>query len=473
MTESGTVQMPVETQNTRLSQGVRTPLLPPLDGEARPGEVDVLIMGGGPVGLSAALLLAQRGIDVLLLERRGFTAHYPRAHLLNVRTMEIFHEMGVADDIYALAPPDDRWRKVVWYTSLAGPTPLHGLKIGEVPAWGGGADAQRYALASPRKFSNLPQIRLDRLLWEHADAACPGRIRGQQEVTGIEQDDSGATVRVIDRTSGDTYSLRAKYVIAADGGRVSSELLDVELEGPRAIRDIVNQYVSADLSLWSEEDALLAYFVSPSGHGQTSGVLQALGPRDYSRKSAEWLIAITPRSTDHAAEDDTTLVVKAREMLGLAPDHPITVHAVSHWQYEGVVAKRFRVGRVFLAGDAAHRHPPTGGLGLNCGVQDAHNLAWKLAAVLDGYGDDALLDSYESERRPIAAYYTAHALENATRHAPIGTALGLRPDQSEEAGWREIEVWTSDTPEGERRRKAVAAAVAANAADYSQLNSTW
>jgi 2,4-dichlorophenol 6-monooxygenase len=457
---------------------VRRPaLLPPLDPEQWPAEVPVLIVGGGPAGLSAAVLLAQRGIEVLLVERRGFVSHYPRAHLLNVRTMEVFDEMGVADDVYALAPRDDRWRKVVWYTSVAGPTPLYGIKLGEVPAWGGGPDAVRYAEASPRRFSNLPQIRLDRLLWQHADAVAPGRVRGGQELTGLVQHDGGGvTATVTDRATGSVREVHARYLVAADGGRVSAGLLGTELEGPRAIRDVVSHYVSTDLQGWSEPDALLAHFIEPSGHGRTVGALQALGPWRYGRESPEWVVALTPRAgtpdDGHEAEDvdEETLLARARAMLGLPADHPITLHASSSWQYEGVVARRFRVGSAFLVGDAAHRHPPTGGLGLNCAVQDVHNLAWKLAAVLSGQAGDALLDSYERERRPIAAYYTAHALENAGRHAPIGTALGLAPGQSEDEGWAEIAVFCSDTPEGEQRRKEVAAAVAENANDYSQLN---
>ena len=117
--------------------------------------------------------------------------------------MEVFHEMGVAGDIYALAPADDRWRKAVWYTSVAGPTPLHGLELGEVPAWGGGPDAVRYAQASPRKFSNLPQIRLDPLLWQHAAASCPGSLRARQELTALEQHArGGVTATLPDRDTG-------------------------------------------------------------------------------------------------------------------------------------------------------------------------------------------------------------------------------------------------------------------------------
>jgi 2,4-dichlorophenol 6-monooxygenase len=449
----------------------RTALLPALGPDEWPEQVPVLIAGGGPAGLTAAVLLAQLGIEVLLVDRRGPESRFPRAHLLNVRTMESFHDIGVAEDIYALAPEDDRWRKVVWYTSVAGPGPLHGLKLGEVPAWGGGPDADRYAEASPRKFSNLPQIRLDPLLWRHASARCPGRIRARQELTGLEQHQpGGVTATITDRETGAERRIRARYLIAADGGRISSTLLGVELEGPTAINDVISHYVSTDLGAWSEPDALLAHFIQPSGEGRVVGTLQALGPGRYGRESPEWLVAVAQRAADPAALDGDTLLARAREMLGLEPGHPITLHSTSHWQYEGVVARRFRAGSAFLVGDAAHRHPPTGGLGLNCAVQDVHNLAWKLAAVLRGAAGDSLLDSYETERRPIAAFYTAHALENAGRHAPIGTALGLAPGVTEAEGWAQMGIFTSDTADGDKRRAAVAEAVAENANDYSQLN---
>jgi 2,4-dichlorophenol 6-monooxygenase len=455
-----------EAQQHRVSRSApREPLLAPLPADERPEEVSVVIVGGGPAGLTSALLLAQRGVDVLLLERRGFTTHFPRAHLLNVRTMEVMHEIGVADDVYALSPPGDEWRRVVWYTSIGAGSKL----IGELPAWGGVDDADAYALASPRRFANVPQLRLDRLLWEHADAACPGRIRGRQEVIGIETGDDGAVVSVVDRHSGQSYEVRARYVLAADGGRTCAELVGAELDGPRGLVDAVSMYVSTDLSMWAEQDGLLCFVINPETESVSTGGLLALGPDTWGNKSREWSLGMSfPAGAGET--DEAKLLGHFRAVLGLPDDHQVEVHAISHWQFEGVVADRFRAGPVFLLGDAAHRHPPTGGLGLNCAVQDAHNLAWKLAAVLDGHADEQLLDTYQSERRLIAAQYVAHALENAGRNMMVSNALGLTVGQARDQAREQMRLWQEDSPEGRLKREAVNDAVQANAEDFSQIN---
>ncbi|OWY81532.1 FAD-dependent oxidoreductase [Rhodococcus sp. BUPNP1] len=432
--------------------------------------VEVAVIGGGPAGLTAAIALAQLGIDVVVFERRATTSHLPRAHLLNQRTMEIFDALGVADDVYEHSPPEDRWHRVGWHTSLAGDRPGQGQAIGHIHAWGGGPDAQRYAAASPSRYANVPQMRLDPLLRKHAERHCPDRIHYGHEVFELRNSDSGVELDVRETDSGTVRTVRARYVIGADGGRYVTSAVGVEMQGPTQLLDMVSMHVTADLSQWITDDqVLLYYFVDPNGNGGFRGSMCAMGPETWGSQSREWAFHQAFAWGSKDATDEEALKNRFRDILGI-PDLQFDVHAVSHWEFEGVTAERYRVGSIFLAGNAAHRHPPTGGLGLNTAVQDVDNLCWKLAQVLRGQADDALLDTYESERRPVGLFNVQHSLTNAGGHRKIAAALGMAEGLPVEDGWAEIDTWLAPGPAGDARRRAVAEAVAANGDDYSQLN---
>jgi 2,4-dichlorophenol 6-monooxygenase len=430
----------------------------------------VLIVGGGPAGLSAAILLAERGIDVLLVERHPATSRLPRAHLLNQRTMEIFTEIGVATDVYALSPPEDRWHRVAWHTTLAGTDGLRGRVLGFLPAWGGGPDTTRYAAASPCRYANVPQLRLDPVLRARAEAVCaPQRVRFYHELTALDTDRGTVRATVLDRANGEPYTVEARYLVAADGGRSCAGMLGVTMEGPTDLLDMVTVHASADLSPWIDDDeVLLRFFINPDGQGSFAGAMCAMGPTGWGRDSTEWAIHTAFRTGDPTRFDTGAVLTRVRRFLGI-PDLDLDVHAISHWEFEGVVAQRFRHGPAFLAGNAAHRHPPTGGLGLNTAIQDVHNLAWKLDAVLSGRAGEALLDTYDTERRPVGAFTVQHCLSNAGGHARVAAALGLRAGQPEGEGWAAVAAWAADSPAGAATRAAVAEAIASNADDYSQL----
>ncbi|MFK0120488.1 FAD-dependent monooxygenase [Streptomyces sp. NPDC090994] len=417
----------------------------------RDTEVPVLVVGGGGCGLAASVFLSEAGVRHLLVERRESTSVLPRAHYLNQRTMEIFRQYGIADDVYGISCPPENMSEVVWSTSLAGDGPVDARELHRMESFGGGSPTGAYAVDSTGPSTNLPQHRLEPLLRRHAERRAPDSLLFHHEMTGFTQDEHGVTARVTDRTTGEVSTVRARYLLGADGGRSVGKALDVAMDGAGGGFTIISVHFSADLSRWWPGDkVLMTHIISPEGE---VSVVVATGPR-WGLASDEWALHFRVPPGAEADLGTAAIAVRVRELLKLPGDLDVRVHHVSEYRPEAVVARSFRAGRVFLAGDAAHRQPPAAGGGLNTAVQDAHNLAWKLGAVLDGRAGEALLDSYEAERLPVARRNVGWAMNCLLNYGVLFASLGVvhgRPEATR-ANFAEL---LADTPLGQTRRTVV------------------
>ncbi len=416
-------------------------------------EVDVLIVGGGGCGLAASIMLSDLSVDHLLIERHPGTALMPKAHELNPRTMEILSQFGVSEDVYRMGAPFEHNCAVRFFTSLGGPEVWHGRELHREDAWSGGALTEHYRPLTAYRHGNLPQMQLEPLLRRHAEARAPERVRFHHELVAFDQDRDGVTARVRRRDDDADYEVRAQYMLAADGGRTVGPSLGIAMEGPEPFVHTVSVHFAANLAPWlNSDDAIIHTIVRPDLDGRwlRTGCL-AMGPSRFDRHSEEWVASITlPSGEEDRPFDDELAAAGVRERLGLA-DLDLRVLRFSRWRIDALLADRFRDGRVFIAGDAAHRHSPFGGLGLNTGIQDAHNLTWKLAHVVRGAAEDPLLDSYEAERRPVGRRNVDFATTAFFGHLGVAGAFGVLPGAPAEHNRRSLEALFSDTEDGRRR----------------------
>jgi 2,4-dichlorophenol 6-monooxygenase len=410
-------------------------------------ETDVLVIGSGPAGAGAALALATLGVDHLVITKYRWTANTPRAHITNQRTVEIFRDLGIEDDVLAQGTEHPLMGDTVFCTSLAGE------EIGRVRTWGTHpARESDYVQASPSFNCDIPQTFLEPILIGHA-ASRGSRIRFDTEYLGLRQDTDWVTVRVRDRVSGQELSIRARYVLGADGGR-SQVAADIGLpfEGQMDVAGSMNIVFHADLSAYVEHRPSVLYWVLQPG-ANIGGI--GLGLVRMVRPWNEWLIVwgydINQPPPDVNDEMATRIV---HELVG-DDSIPVTIRSTSLWGNNKMYATRYRAGRVFCLGDAVHRHPPSNGLGSNTSIQDAYNLAWKLAYVLRGQAGERLLDSYDAERAPIGKQIVLRANKSIEEFGPIFAALGLTDTDDPEEMRTRIAARADNTPEAARQRAAL------------------
>jgi 2-polyprenyl-6-methoxyphenol hydroxylase-like FAD-dependent oxidoreductase len=361
-------------------------------------EIPVLISGGGPVGLTASLLLSQHGVRSLLVERHPSTAITPKARGINARTMEVFRQCGIDTAIRDAGLQEGRLGLIVWTEALAG---------NEIERRVPGRATAKNMAVTPVRNCLCAQDDLEPVIRRFAESAGPGTLRFNTELTSFNQRPGAVTGTLTDRSTGAETPFTARYLIAAEGAQSRvRRALDVNMVGEEKVYDSVNILFHADLTQWVEHRPAALYFVEQDDLRAT---FLTINGRDrwgfliHGVKQYGW------KPQDFTQEFCAELI---RKGVGV-PDLAVSVLGVNPWEASAIVADRYRVGDVFLAGDAAHEMPPTGGFGLNTGVQDVHNLTWKLAAVLRGKADDGLLDSYHAERQPYGETVTANALANA------------------------------------------------------------
>ncbi|HKR38294.1 MAG TPA: FAD-dependent monooxygenase [Paraburkholderia sp.] len=405
---------------------------------------DVLVVGAGPTGLTASIYLAKHGVKVLSISKYPGTAPAPRAHITNQRTLEVFRDLEIEDQVRQVGYELSYLSNNVMVTSMAG------LEIGRYRSYGTGPDRlSEYALASPCPAANCQQHVMEPVLLAEA-RRLGADVRFNNELLNIEQTDNEVIARVLDRETGVEYSVHAAYAIGADGGRSTvAEQLDFKFTGEAGLKGMASSWLEVDLTQYAAHRPGIIYWTSPAGDQTASWTTVT--------PFTEWLF-VHPWPTNQEKPSEEIVLQKARRSIG-DPEIPIRIRHVSTWQVNNVVATEYQKGRVFLAGDAAHRHPPYGGLGTNTSVQDAFSLAWKLLFVLKGKAGTGLLDSHTEERQPVGAHVVHRAIESFKNMAPLEDAIGLSKVTSEEEARRTLETLFGDSPAGAERREKLASAI--------------
>ncbi|MEV5835513.1 FAD-dependent monooxygenase [Nocardia sp. NPDC052112] len=378
-------------------------------------DTDVLVVGTGPMGSATALALATYGIRVHLVNRWNWLSDTPRAHITNQRTVEVLRDLGVEQEAAQSATPWELMGDTLFTTSLSGP------EIARLRTWGTGDDRiGDYIKGSPCPMLDIPQMYLEPVLFKNA-ADRGATASFNTEYLSHTQDADGVTAQLQDLLTGRTYSMRARYLVGADGAR--SKIVDelgLELDGHHARAGTVYVLFEADLSRYVEHrPSILNWIVTSSADfGEIGmGLLRAVRP--WHTWIAGWGYDLAAGEPDRSED---TVLAKVRALVG-DPGLEIKVRSTSTWLVNQAVARSYSKGRVFCGGDAVHRHPPSSGLGSNTSIQDGFNLAWKLAYVICGYADESLLDSYSLERQPVGAQIVARANQSRLDYTPFNACL--------------------------------------------------
>ncbi|MET8731899.1 FAD-dependent monooxygenase [Streptomyces parvus] len=389
-----------------------------------PTRTPVAIVGGGPVGLMLALLLDRHGVPSTVFDTAEAPHRTPRGNTHNARTMEHYRRLGIATPIRALGLPGEHPTDIAYFTRY------NGHELSRLPLPSRNTRMRRTGRApatdqTPEPVHRANQMYVERFLAEHVRTRPRITLRLGRTVTGLRQQADRVTLRTED-PAGRVHDVAASYAVGCDGGRsFVRRTLGVHYEGPGSLgQEVLGRRATA------------AHLRLPTFHRDVMTGTRAWSYWAFNSALAMNLIALNGEDEffllTSSADPDRTGPGPLADLVRRAAGTPLPVEVLGHRPWTpgaALVAQRFTFGRVLLAGDAAHLFTPNGGFGMNTGVDDAANLAWKLAGVLHGWGGPGLLASYESERRPIAHRNTAAARE---LNAALGTVE--RPAALEEDG---------------------------------------
>jgi 2,4-dichlorophenol 6-monooxygenase len=415
---------------------------------------DILVIGTGPAGAATAALLSTYGVDNMMINRYRWLASTPRAHITNQRTMEVLRDLGreVEDEGYMHATGQELMGENVFCTAIAGE------EIGRMKSWGTHPNSRaEHLLSSPSHMNDLPQTFMEPLLFKTA-CSRGTQSRMSTEYLSHEQDADGVTTICRDRLTNKDITIRSKYLVGADGGNSKvAEHAGLTFEGKMGVAGSMNILFEADLSQYVAHRPSVLYWVLQPG-ADVGGI--GMGLVRMVRPWHEWLIVWGYDINQPApAVDDAHAKKVVRDLVGV-PDLEMTIKSVSTWTVNNMYATTMSNGRVFCMGDATHRHPPSNGLGSNTSIQDAFNLAWKLALVLKGKAGPRLLESYDAERAPVAKQIVTRANKSIEEFGPIFKALGLLDSVDPVKMQQNMDARCNDTAGAEEQRAAIRKAIA-------------
>jgi putative polyketide hydroxylase len=381
-----------------------------------PPEIPVLIVGGGPIGLTTSLLLSHHGIRSLLVEQHPGTSIYPKARFIKARTMEIFRQLGIEQAIREVAIPHAR--NAIWARCLAGEELLRRPIETAIP------DSDHDW--SPTWGCTSTQDVIEPVLLEHARRCARAQVRFNTQLASFEQREDHVLATLVHRLSGRVISVRAQYLVGADGSHSPTrEALGIRMLGQPILAYRVHILFRGELSPWvGDREINMGFIVNP----EAAGLLLYNG-------GDRWLFTFFYHPDRGQRPEDFT-PERCRQIIRTAigvPELAVELGEITPWCDSALVAERFYDRRVFLAGDATHVMSPAGGFAMNVGVADAHNLAWKLAAVLKGWAAPALLDSYQAERAPISRRMTEQMAINLGVFSSTADAAGSNSASSRPA----------------------------------------